>query len=174
MRIISRIIWLETLLLMTVIVWTNMPRNVVAAPIEQKIDTSAAKLFNEGRQLFEAGEFDKALPKFEKALSSFHSQQMYMSVADTHLFIDQIHYAQQKLDLALSHYQQAEQIYREINDDPWRIGAIMSNIGDIHYDRGEIKKAQQILSQALKTLDDSKCKRGCGLCSFPLMQRFRS
>jgi CHAT domain-containing protein/tetratricopeptide (TPR) repeat protein len=141
------------LLVALIIISVLAPALAHAAPPAQGEDRKAQAdaLFDEGKALYEAGEYEAALEKLQAALEIYHDIGERKGEAKTLSHIGAAYQYLSQLQEALNYYQEGLAICREVGKRAWEADSIY-NIGSIYRNLGEYQKALKYYQEAL-TID---------------------
>ncbi|MEH1786653.1 MAG: DUF2225 domain-containing protein [Nostoc sp.] len=118
---------------------------------------AAETVYQEGKQLYQQGTAEslvKAIAKFEQALQLYRQantpdgQKLRPLEADTLSYIAKIYSELGEKQKALSYYNQALSLYRQVGDKKSE-GVSLNNIGSVYYFLGENQKALSYYNQSL-------------------------
>jgi CHAT domain-containing protein/tetratricopeptide (TPR) repeat protein len=108
----------------------------------------AQALYNEGIALFQTGQLQAALSKYEAALQLFRTLGWRSWEGGTLSRIGDVYHWLGQYEQALESYQQALAIHREISDRAWE-RTTLSSLGGVYRNRGQYSQALEFYKQAL-------------------------
>ncbi len=140
----------------------NLEPLVVQAQTTQDRNTEAMRLYEEGRQLLNRGQFREALEKFQEALVIVREigvrQGEWLILSN----IGAVYNGLGQYPKALEFYQQALAISREIGDQTGQ-RIPLNGIGEVYDNQGQYLKALEFYQQALAIVREISDRAGEGI-----------